>query len=541
MATIISCIVLAGVLVSFIFAALNWRSRPGHALSDRVPRAVTPWVAWVAVVFVISRIFFAPFEASSNDLHLTPTFALTQGHSLYSSHDDGPFFNPMYPPINFLVYLPATMFNRPTPALVTGSLISVVLMLLPVWFMLRRHGDREKPAGLVSTLLPFALFVLLIQFSGPLGFSTYRIRPDAPSIGFALAAVASLYRRDLSRSMLPFVFASLFCALSAWSKQVMFPVAFALIVWVALAYDWRRALRFTLVMTAITAVISVTLVLAFGPLKYMLLEMIEVPSRHPMRQGDARVFYALFMEFARELVVPLTLTIFALALARADSNGASRTKFLRDHPWTMLVFAGVFMLPMTLLQRSKEGGVENAYSFTTAFVLVAAVVGLAAIYVHAAPIIRRSAGIAMGLVGLTLAVFLLPQSVFLARDATDFMDNDSEAVYRFASKYPGQTYFPWHTLPVLLAEGKLYSTWDGVGSLQAAKMAPTRERLLETLPANLKYIAIPRRFGRTPFIVTTMLPEYSVSTTHPDLPGWALWMRPEEPLPATDAGINESP
>ncbi len=98
----------------------------------------------------------------------------------------------------------------------------------------------------------------------------------------------------------------------------------------------------------------------------------------------------------------------------------------------------------------------------------------------------------------------------------------SQQAYAFARQNPGTTYFPWHMLASLMAEGKLYHTEGGLAQWEDADFPVSEERLRSHLPLNMRYLAFIGPFGARS---SERLPEFSCRVEMPELPGWTVLAR----------------
>ena len=97
-----------------------------------------------------------------NDVRLIPSFSFVSEYDLYALPDSGPILNMVYGPVAALAYLPATLFSTPTGAILCGSLLSMVFVLVPAFLLVRECRVRyglESPVrpSLLRRVLPPAL------------------------------------------------------------------------------------------------------------------------------------------------------------------------------------------------------------------------------------------------------------------------------------------------------------------------------------------------------------------------------------------------
>ena len=118
-----------------------------------------------------------------NDVRLIPTFPFVSDYDLYTLSDSGPILNLVYGPVAALAYLPATLFSVPTGAILCGSLLSVLFVLLQTFLPLRemRHGRGTHLFALLCCVVYFHL-----HFSPAIEIS--EIDVDPPAMGVCLLA-----------------------------------------------------------------------------------------------------------------------------------------------------------------------------------------------------------------------------------------------------------------------------------------------------------------------------------------------------------------
>jgi hypothetical protein len=164
----------------------------------------------------------------------------------------------------------------------------------------------------------------------------------------------------------------------------------------------------------------------------------------------------------RLLALLLALIIVATAAGLLRDAGSAKTwrSWLRENGWVVLPLSAIVLIPSSILGFVKIGGYVNNFALSHAFFALGATVGIAALW----PLIQQPALAWLARSGLCAMIIARGVQVLLAEDNISNMlhtirfikDNPQQIVYDYAQKYPAAGYFPWHNLPTLLADGKLY-------------------------------------------------------------------------------------
>ena len=97
---------LSGLAISLAVGWVFIKLRPGPGRIDSLLLLITPaslfmlTSKWLMMLLTLDQVDWMSGR-------LAPTFALLRGHTLYYPADSGPIFNTIYPPMAYLVYLPA--------------------------------------------------------------------------------------------------------------------------------------------------------------------------------------------------------------------------------------------------------------------------------------------------------------------------------------------------------------------------------------------------------------------------------------------------
>jgi hypothetical protein len=448
-----------------------------------------------------------------NAVRLTPAFALARGFAMYHGPDEGPVIANVYGPLLAIVYLPCTLFERPSHALRAGALLSVSWTAIPIGLALLRTARRAGAGWAAASVGAVGLYALALPW-GPIRSTTFSIAADAPAVGLGMWACTALARGSGRESGRARLLAALAASLAVWTKQVMLPLLPALLAWTWWRSGRRSALRFAAVLAAVFLGVSVCFLAALDPAA-LWFSTVTVLASHPWIE-------ALFWEVelpagsppwlgsAKVLAEALLLTLLQLAPALA---GIGVLVWLRRRPaairdaagstasagreWTLWLTAGLFLIPASVLGRVKVGGDINAYGYSMYFCFAAAALcGLGAWPTLAAHLrgpgpgraARRIACFAL----LGLALWRCHAGVTSWRWGAA-APCPTEAAWAWAREEPGRIYDPSNPLVGLMAEGRLYHFDYSLYERRLAGHPLGEEHVRAFLPASMRYVVLEMR------------------------------------------------
>jgi hypothetical protein len=451
-------------------------------------------------------------------------------YQLYQDPHGGVMTAWIYGPIPAFIFAPATLFDRPTPAIMLATVINAISVLLPAaWFLrvaLRGTGLSYRSATFVATSLCFMLWTCLAHES--IRQVTFMVMPDGPALGFAICACGCVLRGS---TMCNLACAAICAALSVWCKQTMLPFLLVPPLHLLIMQGWKVAMRLVAVQVAVLLLISLVLILSFGG-RNMWFHMITLPASHPWRGQEAGKVLVLVLgmrDLLRDAIVPLGVLFLCLLIAAGATwrriGRRDVLRLYREEPWLILVLAAVSLVPPSVFGYVKVGGYLNNFGLTTLFILLAATTGAAIVMT------RIGSPRATWTVALVLCVLITFRAARvsiiwhqLPRMAATIghpSANQQEIVYRYAKSHPGVVYFPWNTLSTLLAEGTLYHFEWGVHDRIDASLDPTPSQILAHIPPRLQYVAYHRN-AQSSFAVI-MFPRTREAEPIDDLPEFVLF------------------
>jgi len=372
---------IAAVAAGLLGAALIFRRRRGWAPADRILLALLPVFGLLFAVKVVQCLHDAQFQAW-NDVRLAPTFGLTRGYGLYSRPHSGPIQSTMYTPFSALSYLPATLATEPRVAMKLGGALALLYYFAPILALFRGLAGRSRLLAWYA-FFGFATITFAVPDSiSGLSYSATHIHSDAPALGLAMAACATMVLAGRGgvpgdRSAL---LAALLAWLALWSKQVMLPTLVVLQLWAWLAHGPRFCARFLALNCAVGLLTSATFAGIFG-VEGMAHNAVGVPGKFPWLPFTSPNFpgqavwvggfpanllgcsFALLNKSAFFLLV-----IAAHVLDRLTRAAPARPRdWFAANGWALPVLAGLASIPLSAAGAVKVGGYTNSESPTLYF------------------------------------------------------------------------------------------------------------------------------------------------------------------------------
>jgi hypothetical protein len=540
---------LAGLTVALAFGAYFFTRARSALPVERLCLLLCPAAVFVSLWGAANTIGQTPLH-DWNSSRLAPAVGLWYGAKIYvSPYGPGAVMDTIYPPMAYLVYLPAGLFSSPTHAILTGSCIAFALFFTPpVCLCFSRRGDESN--GRFSMIGLF-LVLGLVQASfmtKTLLFGAYWIHADAPMFGFAGIAGLTLYlrRREATPSLTTCLLSTSCAALAVWSKQTAAPLLVALPLWVLATSGFRSAVRYTLWSIASLAATTLLFRTMFG-VSSLMFNIFTIPSsqewiyRGPeLSKGLFLLSVEYFCTFA-VFLAPIPLTLVARRVLTPGSSAESESaaepegssglrSWVRRNPWLLFVLMAFATMPTSFLGRIKIGGDFNSLGPMPYFLTL----GLMALVLdwYESNSRRGLRAFNAGLTLIVLALVLFPASKSSEQNFDMFRwmrlpsDNHQELAYRYSLRHPGTAYFPYSPLATLLSEGKLYHHIFGLMDREWAHRRLTDVHFRQHIPANLRYICVPAH--NNPFEYSQVLgrlPEYNRRVVIPELPGFFCFER----------------
>ena len=259
-----------------------------------VPPAVLIFLL-AAAEQVRQAVFYIP-----NWTRLEKTFLMASGLPIYYGKDSGPALNAMYGPVSAAAYLPAALTSSPEAAVMAASVLAACFFFLPAFFLLFARDPGKNP---YPTLL-FAGFGIHALMMYSLKDAAFHAHADAPALGLSAVAAAFLYFRK-GDDTLSLVLSAMAAVLAVWAKIVALPALVALPLYVLAAEGRRSFFRYLFFIAAASACVSLIFFAVFG-FENLRFNLIEIPGRHPLKDGGYVPALAGFLnKLGREYLVLL--------------------------------------------------------------------------------------------------------------------------------------------------------------------------------------------------------------------------------------------
>jgi hypothetical protein len=456
---------------------------------------------------------------------LSPVVSWFYGYPLYSTPDT-PANGFAYGSVGAGVYLPAAVVallaSSPTAGLLFGQFQAFVFVCIPiVVLMLRVAGSGDRRLLLVFSLCALGFMV----GSAPLRYVSFSVHVDAPALCFAALAiwfsakaVSGVWKDSLA--------SGIFVGLAIMSKQTMIPiggVCLVLLIFCGWRALWLSALGFASVVLLVVGTVVIS------------------GAGHGMVGMYLKFFTGLpraltLLESAK--ILGPNLLVQLLVLGAVVTGIGCRFRGFRGYPsWlkndvSFRFLFGVFFAAAGYAMIGVYTGAafaadSNHYAPAMYFLLLAIIGFGLTPRAHFADSLSRS-------LLLTSAVWLatIPVLFFIPRFPGWYLyqNNFLEQAYRYAKLYPGEAYFPWQPLSVLLAEGRLYHLGEQLYYEDVCGVPLRRpEEYLAHLPQEAKIIAI-RPFGAPAKVIPMLFSDVEPDVEVKGLPGWQIYRFSEDRL-----------
>jgi hypothetical protein len=513
---------------------------PTALLPKRETRHRKPGLAtdvWLAVAVAVTFLCFLA-EALTlivqepswawNDIRLSRSLALLHGYRpYYGPHENAPLIGTMHTPFSYLFYLPLGFFRQPAAALLAGSCLSFVLVFAPLLW-LHLSGRQRSIRQTLWCLCAWVMCGLVAAKNPGTRFVALSIHTDAAAFLFITLAAGLLYRPSYRHSDGPLMFSALFAALAVASKQTLFPLFFALALFVWVADGAGRARRYLLWLLVASVAVCAFVLWRFGPLSAMLFNVVTLVAHSPATRsgpwgGDvANVFRAL-----RESCTFGFLLVLVFLISAAYRRLGTWREVVAENRWLVFFVVAVAMLPVTIKACLTEGGSWNHVALVSYFLLVSGSLALcdhlAGNEGHRDPYMRPVAqALIAAVILLTISPLNLSGSIRTLKNANT---NPSQAAFEYLRTQPGKAYFPWNPLPALLAEGKLYHLDYTIYDREIRGYPLTDQQFESNIPPSCRLVAFPpEQVPKSAAIRRLIAGAHQIS--EPRLPGFIVFELP---------------
>jgi len=395
--------------VTFLILSLFWGG-VSFAISWKVgDRSREAWIfhgltglfGGLASLGLLTAVSFIPDDWSA--CRLSWSGGILCGYNLYSG-EAGPSNGFFYPPVGAWFYIPAAalglLFKSAQIALFLGWLMSLLCMLLPIVFLLSRaksisHFTLSTPAAL-SCFLVGLCFILALPQLRYLATMVHVDSPAAVFLGISVVLILPLSDSKNYPATLFLASGSLF-SLAAMTKQSVWPIVPVLAVGLVLFHGWKNTLKFAL--AGIATLILVAVCFLFSGENFY--EAYKMVWHLPMRQASITPIGECFRQLWL-LNIPLLAASAVLILILISKKIKLERNCLKSI--LFLLALGVWLIPFSILTRTKIGADSNHLALPSFFILMALILLLYQILSFG--ILNKNAFTTSGLTALSLFLFL---------------------------------------------------------------------------------------------------------------------------------------
>lgn len=473
-------------------------------------------------------------ETEWNADRLAMAFFWKYKFNLYNPENNvGPLISDMYGPLLALAYLPATIANSPTSALVLGKLTSLGFYFIPaIWLYVSETWQKKKLTLSILALISFFFFTTQIK---ALFYSAFGICADCPALGFSALACIIFYK-ETHKNEIPLpklLISAILAVLAVWTKQIAVPILFSLPLYIFLAYDIKTFKRYLACLFISGVVISGILIIAFNP-QALFFNLITIPGHQPWEGGDNKI--PVLLSAAQELAGFCLLqgSIVGFWILFTLPNDLAKIKaWFQENPWLLFLIVGLFFIPTSILGRVKVGGDFNGM-YTVYFLTLAANLVLLKQASNSATesdqeILQRIGKTWLMAIVIMFTIYNINLPVSrIYNSLPNFFNNVHQVVYEYSRKNPGKVYFPWHPLSVLMAENKLYHIDSGPFDRYLAGYPISKDDFMAYIPKNFTMIAIPPwadTVGKLGKFYLHYLPDFTRKIEVPELSGFIVYTK----------------
>jgi hypothetical protein len=458
-----------------------------------------------------------------NEVRLARSVALLHGFSLYPDRNaTGPVIGTLHTPVSHCLYLAVTGFHGPTYLLLAGSLLSLLLIFVPLgWVLLRAsEGNRDRLFGATTAFL-FCGF-LIMQAPGTFHTASM-IHTDAAALAFATLA-CGVFCNPRKPITVPQVWlAGVGCVLAVGSKQTMAPIVLALALFLAVTAGAKLLAHFGAAVL-VGGTVLLAAILALVPAHAFLFNTVAMATHRPLKQGYIEVL-VMFYRAGKQDALPALFPMLLLAGCRwiAAERRPDLRDFVRANRWFAFALAGAALIPGTVMAIVTVGADVNHLGLVLYFLFAAA--GLAIEQYLADPDNSFMRGSAWICAALGILVSIGPGAALtLPSRLRGVHRNMSEAALHYELRHPGRAYFPCNPMASLLSDGKVYHVDYSVYDREIAGYPLTSHQFEAGLPSGFQVVAIPPGEQPQSSALRDMLKRYE-QVAYTELPGWTVYRR----------------
>jgi hypothetical protein len=457
-----------------------------------------------------------------NEVRLARSLALLHGFSLYPDRDAaGPVIGTLHTPVSHCLYLAAAGFHSPTYALLAGSLLSLLLLFVPLgWVLLRASkGYRDRLLGATAAFLFCGS--LIMQAPGTFHIASM-IHTDAAALAFATLACGVFCNPRKPISVPQVWLAGVGCVLAVGSKQTMAPIVLAVALFLAVTGGAKLLAHFGAAVL-VGGTVLLAAILALVPAQAFLFNTVAMAAHRPLKQGYIGVL-VMFYRVGKQDALPALFPMLLLAGCRwiAAERRPDLRDFVRANRWFAFALAAAALIPGTVMAIVTVGADVNHLGLVLYFLFVAA--GLAIAQYLADPDNSFMRGSAWMCAALGILLNIAPGTALsLPSRLRDVRLNGAEAALHYDLQHPGRAYFPCNPMAGLLSAGRVYHVDFSVHDREIAGYPLTSHQFEAGLPSGFKVVAIPPGEQPQSRALRNMLQRYA-QVADIELPGWTVYV-----------------
>lgn len=508
---------LAGSAAGFIFIRLKDRHPAMRWVGAAIPLLLALMAVQAAAAILNSPAFVW------NEIRMARSVALWHGFSLYLDRNAmGPVIGVLHTPVSHCLYLAVAGLHRPTDLLLAGSLLSMLLILVPMGWALWRASGGAGDRLLFSAVAFLFCGFLILQAPGTFHTASM-IHTDAAALAFATLA-GGVFSNPRKPITVPQVWlAGIACALSAGSKQTMAPLVLGIALFLGCSAGAKMLAHFSGAVLAGGALLFAA-ILAFVPARAFLFNTVTLASHHPLENGYMELLVKAYRA-AKQDALPALFPLLLLGGCQwiAAERRPGLRDFFRTNRWSAFGLAAVALIPASVRATVSVGADVNHLGLVLYLLFVAAAIAIEQSLADSANYCVRP--IAWMCAGFGIVVSIAPGLVLnLPARLHHLHENAPEAALRYELRHPGLAYFPCNPLANLLSNGNVYHVDYSVYDRELAGYPLTSSQYQAGLPAGFKLVAIPPGEMPKSYALRDLLQHYA-RVNDAGLPRWTVFQR----------------
>ena len=503
-------------VASWIFLGKREKSR--EALAEH---GLIGLLGALSSMLLMTAYSFVPDDWSA--CRLSWSGGLLKGYHLYSG-DNGPSNGFFYPPVGAWFYIPAAaagiFFQSAQASLLIGWSMSLICILSPIIILLWRL-KKIYSSTWNSIIICFFLGIAFSLSLPQLRYLATMVHVDSPSalfLGLCIVLLLPLSDKDKFVAVRILV-GGVFFALAALTKQSVWPIVPVLGFGIIIFYGSNNAIKF-LSSSLITLLVILILFYIAGE---NFNEAYSMLWRWPMNQASITPISECLKQTII-LNIPIILSMIALGLVSIKTGIKLNKNYKTIHSFIFLVLAGLWMIPFSILTRTKIGADANhlalpSYLFVFSILIL---INYLCNYISKNSIYKYACIFCVfAFVGLAAIPYIKTYcGWYLWVNNSHAQALNYERAHSLEGDKASKVYFPWQVFSTLIATGKLYHIDDCLRYEEAAGWKRSKESLMKYLPQEPFQIAI-RPFGAPSYLVEKS--EFSTTASNPNLLNWKIY------------------